>query len=294
MISWWTIPERSRYSSAMPADRDHPAKQPPRLPREPSRGRPDLAGLPRGRRAGEAFNKVSREAGLADLRDWLVLALSSGDGTQRNPAGHRDPARASTSPPWCRCSTAWNGTASSSGPPPSRDRRVRIPQATPAGVKVVKQVAIARDAAINDRLAATPPQPSGPASTPRYGRSWKARQRGNEPRLTKTRTAYFSSVCCRPVSAAGSGLRASRLECSMTKNAASPGCPQRRSWSDRRRRRPARRRRRALSHAVIMRRTRSSAVTIAISGLAAGLSWSRRHGRWRRGPARRPRCPPRS
>jgi len=38
-----------------------------------------------------------------------------------------------------------------------RDRRVRIPQATPADVKVVRQVAIARDAAINDRLAAIPP-----------------------------------------------------------------------------------------------------------------------------------------
>ncbi len=38
-----------------------------------------------------------------------------------------------------------------------RDRRVRIPQATPAGITVVKKVAIARDAAINDRLAAIPP-----------------------------------------------------------------------------------------------------------------------------------------
>jgi MarR family transcriptional regulator, transcriptional regulator for hemolysin len=26
---------------------------------------------------------VSRDAGLADLRDWLVLALISSDGTQR-------------------------------------------------------------------------------------------------------------------------------------------------------------------------------------------------------------------
>lgn len=33
----------------------------------------------------------------------------------------------------------------------------RIPQATPAGIEVVKKVAIARDAAINDRLAAIPP-----------------------------------------------------------------------------------------------------------------------------------------
>jgi DNA-binding MarR family transcriptional regulator len=33
-----------------------------------------------------------------------------------------------------------------------RDRRVRIPQATPAGLKVVKDVAIARDAARPPRL----------------------------------------------------------------------------------------------------------------------------------------------
>ena len=38
-----------------------------------------------------------------------------------------------------------------------RDRRVRIPQATPGGIQVVQDVAIARDAAINDRLAAIPP-----------------------------------------------------------------------------------------------------------------------------------------
>jgi DNA-binding MarR family transcriptional regulator len=37
-----------------------------------------------------------------------------------------------------------------------RDRRVRISQATPTGIKVVQQVGIARDAAINDRLAAIP------------------------------------------------------------------------------------------------------------------------------------------
>jgi len=38
-----------------------------------------------------------------------------------------------------------------------RDRRVRIPRATPAGVEIVTKVAIARDTAINDRLAAIPP-----------------------------------------------------------------------------------------------------------------------------------------
>jgi DNA-binding MarR family transcriptional regulator len=38
-----------------------------------------------------------------------------------------------------------------------KDRRVRIPAATPAGIEVVGKVAIARDAAINERLAAIPP-----------------------------------------------------------------------------------------------------------------------------------------
>jgi DNA-binding MarR family transcriptional regulator len=37
-----------------------------------------------------------------------------------------------------------------------RDRRVRIPVATPAGVEVYRKVAIARDAAIKHRLAAIP------------------------------------------------------------------------------------------------------------------------------------------
>ena len=47
-------------------------------------------------------------------------------------------------------------------------RRVRIPEATPAGARIVKQVAIARDSAINERLGAIP-HPSAPASTPRCG-----------------------------------------------------------------------------------------------------------------------------
>jgi hypothetical protein len=34
---------------------------------------------------------------------------------------------------------------------------VRIPATTPAGIEVVGKVAIARDAAINERLAAIPP-----------------------------------------------------------------------------------------------------------------------------------------
>jgi MarR family transcriptional regulator, transcriptional regulator for hemolysin len=38
-----------------------------------------------------------------------------------------------------------------------RDRRARIPRVTPAGVEVVKKVAIAREVAISERLAAIPP-----------------------------------------------------------------------------------------------------------------------------------------
>ena len=37
-----------------------------------------------------------------------------------------------------------------------RDRRVRIPQATARGAGMVSKVAVARDAVINDRLAAIP------------------------------------------------------------------------------------------------------------------------------------------
>src|ERR1700730_8874067 len=77
-------PGPSSYSSAMPANRDRPAK-PAAPPAAGSAGVDDLTWLAyRAAGAlGEAFNKVSRDAGLADLRDWLVLALISGDGTQR-------------------------------------------------------------------------------------------------------------------------------------------------------------------------------------------------------------------
>src|SRR4029077_4795138 len=75
------------YSSAMPAKRDRPAKPaaPPAATGHP--GVDDLTWL--ARRAadalGAAFNKVSRDAGLADLRDWLLLALISGDGPHPPP-----------------------------------------------------------------------------------------------------------------------------------------------------------------------------------------------------------------
>ena len=99
---------------------------------------------------------MSREAGLADLRDWLVLALISGDGTQRTQleiATQLGIDKSTLVPLLDRLERDGLIVRSTS----ERDRRVRIPQATPAGIKVVKQVAIARDAAINDRLAAIPP-----------------------------------------------------------------------------------------------------------------------------------------
>jgi DNA-binding MarR family transcriptional regulator len=104
---------------------------------------------------GDAFNKVSRDAGLTDLRDWLVLALIGGgtERTQLEIATHLGIDKSTLVPLLDRLEK--NGllvrTVS------ERDRRVRIPRATPAGVEVVKKVATARDAAINDRLAAIPP-----------------------------------------------------------------------------------------------------------------------------------------
>src|SRR5580704_10502072 len=145
------------YSSAMPADRDHPAK--PAAP--PAAGSPrvdDLTWLAyRAADAlGEAFNKVSRDAGLADLRDWLVLALISGDQEQRTQleiATQLGIDKSTLVPLLDRLEQDGLIVRTTS----EHDRRVRIPQATPAGVKIVGQVAIARDAAINDRLAAIPP-----------------------------------------------------------------------------------------------------------------------------------------
>jgi DNA-binding MarR family transcriptional regulator len=145
------------YSSAMPASRDRPTK-PAAPPAAGSPGVDDLTWLAyRAAGAlGEAFNKVSRDAGLADLRDWLVLALISGDGTQRTQleiATQLGIDKSTLVPLLDRLERDGLIIRATS----ERDRRVRIPQATSAGVRVVKEVAIARDAAINDRLAAIPP-----------------------------------------------------------------------------------------------------------------------------------------
>ena len=102
----------------------------------------------------EAFNKVSREAGLADLRDWLVLAVVSSDGhrTQLEIANQLGIDKTTLVTILDRLERDGLVVRTLS----EHDRRVRIPAATPAGVEVCKKVAIARDAAINDRLAAIP------------------------------------------------------------------------------------------------------------------------------------------
>jgi DNA-binding MarR family transcriptional regulator len=142
----------------MPAKHDRPVKPaaPPAAAQGP--GVDDLTWLAyRAADAlGEAFNRVSREAGLADLRDWLVLALISGDQaprTQLDIATQLGIDKSTLVPLLDRLEREGLIVRTTS----ERDRRVRIPRATPAGVKIVEQVAIARDAAINDRLAAIPP-----------------------------------------------------------------------------------------------------------------------------------------
>src|ERR1700722_11556950 len=146
------------YSSAMPAKRHPPAKPAASPAAAGTPGVDDLTWLAyRAADAlGEAFNKVSRDAGLADLRDWLVLALISGDQAQRTQleiATQLGIDKSTLVPLLDRLERDGLIIRATS----DRDRREGLPPATPAGLKVVKEVAIARDAAINDRLAAIPP-----------------------------------------------------------------------------------------------------------------------------------------
>jgi DNA-binding MarR family transcriptional regulator len=151
--------DHSRRVIAVPAQGDRPTEPPASGPTgQGNPGLDDLTWL--AHRAagalGEAFNKVSRDAGLADLRDWLVLALISGDDTQRTQleiATQLGIDKSTLVPLLDRLERDQLIVRSVS----ERDRRVRIPRATAAGVKMVKKVAIARDAAINVRLAAIPP-----------------------------------------------------------------------------------------------------------------------------------------
>jgi DNA-binding MarR family transcriptional regulator len=141
----------------MPPKRKDPSADPPVAVRGPA-GVDDLTWL--AYRAAEAlsesFNRVSREAGLLDLRDWLVLALISGDTTKRTQldiARQLGIDKSTLVPLLDRLERDGLVVRTTS----EHDRRVRIPKATAKGIAVVKQVAIARDAAINDRLAAIPP-----------------------------------------------------------------------------------------------------------------------------------------
>ena len=116
----------------MPAKRDRPAK--PAVPHAAAGGPgvDDLTWLAyRAAEAlGEAFNKVSRDAGLADLRDWLVLALITGDETQRTQlqiATQLGIDKSTLVPLLDRLERDGLIVRASS----ERDRRVRIPQADP-------------------------------------------------------------------------------------------------------------------------------------------------------------------
>jgi DNA-binding MarR family transcriptional regulator len=105
---------------------------------------------------GAAFNKVSRDAGLTDLRDWLVLALLTLDDAERTQleiATHLAIDRSTLVPILDRLERDGLVIRTTS----TRDRRARIPKVTPAGVKVYERVAIAREEAINDRLAGIQP-----------------------------------------------------------------------------------------------------------------------------------------
>jgi DNA-binding MarR family transcriptional regulator len=141
----------------MPARRKDPSATKPVVVSGPA-GVDDLTWLAyRATEAlSESFNKVSREAGLADLRDWLVLALISGDTTDRSQleiANQLGIDKSTLVPLLDRLERDGLIVRATS----DRDRRVRIPEATAAGRAIVERVGIAREAAINDRLAAIPP-----------------------------------------------------------------------------------------------------------------------------------------
>jgi MarR family transcriptional regulator, transcriptional regulator for hemolysin len=132
----------------------------PRGPGGPEGGEPGAADLTwLAHRAAEAleqaFNQVSREAGLADLRHWLVLALVRGGAQRTQLEIARQLGIDKTTLMSILDRLEQDGLVVRTLS--DRDRRVRIPVATPAGVAVCEQVAIARNAAISGRLAAIPP-----------------------------------------------------------------------------------------------------------------------------------------
>ncbi|MDQ7809010.1 MarR family transcriptional regulator [Amycolatopsis sp. A133] len=103
---------------------------------------------------GDAFNAVSRDAGLADLRDWLVLELISkgAERTQLEIATELGVDKTTLVSILDRMERDGLVVRELS----SRDRRVRLPRATAKGIEVKDQVAIARDTAIMRRLSSIP------------------------------------------------------------------------------------------------------------------------------------------
>lgn len=101
-----------------------------------------------------AFNSASRGAGLADLRDWLVLALISdgADRTQIEIASELDIDKTTLVTVLDRLEQSGLIVRGVS----DRDRRARIPRITPKGLEVKSTVAIAKEAAIDNKLTAIP------------------------------------------------------------------------------------------------------------------------------------------
>jgi DNA-binding MarR family transcriptional regulator len=100
------------------------------------------------------FDQVARAAGLADLRDWLVLSVVT-DGiprTQLEIARQLGIDKTTLIAVLDRLE-GHDFIVRSSSP---TDRRVRIPAATEAGAAVYERVTIGRDAAIAARLGDMP------------------------------------------------------------------------------------------------------------------------------------------
>ena len=100
----------------------------------------------------ESFNAVSRDSGLTDLRDWLVLALID-DGsarTQAEIAAELSIDKTTLVAILDRMERSGLVTRTIS----PADRRARVPHITDAGRLLKDQVTVAREAALDDRLAA--------------------------------------------------------------------------------------------------------------------------------------------
>ncbi|CAD5991329.1 MarR family winged helix-turn-helix transcriptional regulator [Agreia sp. COWG] len=100
------------------------------------------------------FDAVAKAAGLADLRDWLVLSVVT-DGiprTQLEIARQLGIDKTTLIAVLDRLEGHGFIVRSAS----TTDRRVRIPEATKAGAAIFERVTLKRDAALADRLAGVP------------------------------------------------------------------------------------------------------------------------------------------